>query len=62
MICSVVEGKNKFLSSNLDTLQKHVGWKKIFVAFVGIVIGDWYYDKKSTHAKNEKLYGCNILK
>ncbi len=28
MICSVVERKDKFLSSKLDTLHKHVGWKK----------------------------------
>jgi uncharacterized protein (DUF2164 family) len=62
MICSIVEGKDKFLSSKLDTLQKHVGWKKIFVDFIGIAIGGWYYNKESTHAKNEKLYGGNILK
>jgi hypothetical protein len=40
MICSIVEGKDKFLSPKLDTLQNHVGWKKIFVDFIGIVIGD----------------------
>jgi hypothetical protein len=28
MICSIVEGKDKFLSSKLNTLQKHVGRKK----------------------------------
>jgi hypothetical protein len=62
MICLVVEGKDKFLLSNLDIFHKHVGWKKLFVTFVGIVIRDWYYNKESIHAKNEKFYGGNILK
>jgi hypothetical protein len=39
MICLVVEGKDKFLSLKLDTLQKHVGWKKTIVVFIGIVMG-----------------------
>jgi hypothetical protein len=30
--------------------------KKTIVTYVGIVVGDWYYNKKSTHAKNERLY------
>jgi len=38
----------------LDTLQKHVGWKKTVIVFIGIVVGDWY--KESTHVKNERLY------
>jgi hypothetical protein len=62
MICSIVEGKDKFLSLKLDTLQKHVGRNFFFVDFIGIVIGDSYYNKESTHAENEKLYGGNILK
>jgi hypothetical protein len=40
MICLVVEEKDKSLLSNLDTLHKHVGWKRLFVTFVGIVIRD----------------------
>ncbi len=53
MICSNVEGKGKFLSSKLDTLHKHVGWKKTIVGSIGIVVGDWY--KESTCKKREAL-------
>jgi len=62
MICSIVEGKDKFLSPKLDILHKHVGWKFFFIDFIGITFGDWYYNQESTHAKNEKFYGGNILK
>jgi hypothetical protein len=31
--------------------------KKIVIASIGMTIGDWYYNKDSTHAKNERLYG-----
>jgi hypothetical protein len=30
--------------------------KKIVVASIGIVVRDWYYEKESTHAKNERFY------
>jgi hypothetical protein len=40
MICSIVEGKDKFLSLKLDTLHKHIGWKKTIVASIGSVVGD----------------------
>jgi hypothetical protein len=57
MICSIAMGKDKFLSPKLDMLSKHVGWKqKKIVASIGIVVGDWYYDKESTPAKNERFY------
>ncbi len=56
MICSIVEGKDKFLSLKLDILQKHVSWKKIVSASIGMNVGDWYFNKDSTHATNERLY------
>jgi len=53
MICSNVEGKGKFLSSKLDTLHKHVGWRKTNFGSIGIVVGDWY--KESTCKKRDAL-------
>ncbi len=61
MTCSVVEIKDKFLSPKLDILQKHVGRKKRDVVSIGIEFGDWYYNKDSTHVKNEKLYGSTCI-
>ncbi len=39
MICLVVEGKDKFLSSKLDTLHKHVGWKKYLLLLLELLLG-----------------------
>jgi len=30
--------------------------KKTIIVSSEVVIGDWYYNKESTHAKNERLY------
>jgi hypothetical protein len=39
MICSVVEGKNKFLSLKLGILQKHVGKKKQLLFVLELMLG-----------------------
>jgi hypothetical protein len=41
MICSIVEGKDKFLSPKLNNLQKYFNWKKkIVIISTKIVVGD----------------------
>jgi hypothetical protein len=35
--------------------------KKRVVVSTGIDVGDWYYNKDSTHVKNEKLYGSTCI-
>ncbi len=64
MICSIIEGKRQILVIEVGYFEETC-WseKKTIVASIGIVVGDWYYNKKSTHAKNERLYiGRDLLK
>lgn len=43
------------------TLNKHVSWEKIVVASARIVVGDWYYNKESTRANNERFKCTKIV-
>jgi len=45
-----------FEQPKLDILYKHDGLKKSIIASSKVVIGDWYYNKEFTRAKNERLY------
>ncbi len=55
-ICGNIEGKPKLLTPKLDTLQKHVGRCKATILNFDIVVGDYFYCKDVTHAKNERTY------
>jgi hypothetical protein len=44
--------KGQILVTKVGTLHKHASWKKIVVVSARIVVGDWYYNKESTPAKN----------
>jgi hypothetical protein len=55
-ICSNIEGKPKLLAPKLNTFLKHVGHCKTTIPSFGIVIGENFYYKNVTHAKNERIY------
>ncbi len=41
-ICSVVEGKEKFLNPKLDGLHKHLGKRKALIAHLKVVVCEYY--------------------
>jgi heme-degrading monooxygenase HmoA len=52
-----VEGKDKILVTNWDTLCKHANWRKT-QRNIGMNVkkGEWYHTKYCKHAKNHKLF------
>ncbi len=40
----------------LEYLWKHVGQWKVVVAFVCVVVGDFYFLRTNQHVINDKLY------
>jgi len=53
--------KGQILVTKVGTLHKHASWKKIVVVSARIVVGDWYYNKESTPAKNERFKCTKII-
>jgi hypothetical protein len=55
-ICKWIEGKDKFLVPNLNSLWKHAGHHKALVAMLGVKVMYHYFLKMNFHVANEKLY------
>ncbi len=55
-ICKWIEGKDKLLVPNLNSLWKHVGHRKALVAMLGVKVRYHYSLKMNFHVANEKLY------
>ncbi len=55
-VCNVMERKNKHMVFKLEYLWKHVGQWKVVVAFVCVVVGDFYFLRTNQHVINDKLY------
>jgi hypothetical protein len=53
MICTIVEGKEKFLAPKLNSLQKHNNHRKTKVSILGVDAGSYFMNKNFVHAKNE---------
>ncbi len=64
MICTIVEGKEKFLAPKLNSLQKHNNHRKTKVSILGVDAGSYFMNKNFVHAKNEQQYttsGCPFV-
>ncbi len=55
-LCSLIDGKYKFLIANLDSLWKHVSRCKVLVTMSRVKVGEHYFLKSNAHVANEKLY------
>jgi hypothetical protein len=51
----MIEKKDKFSSSKLDALQKHIGYHKVVVTIVDVVVDEWFYYKDTSHNKNKRF-------
>ncbi len=56
MVCTFVEGKEKFLAPKLNNLLKHQGCCKAKVYMPVVEAGNFYSNKDSIHVKNEQCY------
>ncbi len=58
MVCSFVKGKDMLLGSKVNIIEKHVGKTKAIwnMLDLGKKKGEWYYNKKWNHAKNQVVY------
>ncbi len=54
-VCTKIEGKEKLLVSNLDSLNKHYNKKKVKKPMHGHVVAEYYLNPNFTHVKNEKI-------
>jgi hypothetical protein len=54
-VCTKIEGKEKLLVSNLDSLIKDSNKKKVKKPMHGHVVGEYYLNPNFTHVKNEKI-------
>ncbi len=55
-VYNVMERQDKLMVFKLESLWKHVGQRKAVVAFVCVVVGDFYFIKTNQHVINDKLY------
>ncbi len=52
----IVEGKEKLLNPKLDGPHKHLGERKVLVAHLGVIVGEYYQSSQSQHQKNKRMH------
>jgi hypothetical protein len=52
-VCSFVERREKLLVPKIDSLWKHVGWRKALCDTMKVKKGEYYYLGHNQHIKNE---------
>jgi hypothetical protein len=53
-VCTHVERQKNLLIPNVDNLLKHIGHHKCKVLMLSVDTRFYYYNKDSTHTKNER--------
>ncbi len=55
-VCNVIDGRNRLLVTNSNSLWKHFSHMKATIASTDVVTGGIYFLKTNQHMINEKLY------